>query len=73
MALSPYEGLKTPISLQAWGYQLFVQVAERPADPAVHRHALQHAKGVTPEPQAGCTGTGFQASQSYPGHPFKGG
>ena len=30
MALSPYAGLKTPISLQAWDYQLFVNKATDP-------------------------------------------
>ncbi len=72
MAMSPYKGLKTPISLQAWGYQLFLK---SPTDPRIQQFiaTLQHAKGVTPEPQAGCTGDGFQASQSYPGHPYNGG
>jgi hypothetical protein len=71
MALSPYKGLKTPISLQAWGYQLFLN---SPTDKRIQEFidALRYAKGVTPEPQAGCTGDGFQASQSYPGHPYEG-
>jgi hypothetical protein len=30
MALSPYPNLKTPISLQSWGYQLFVNNANDP-------------------------------------------
>jgi hypothetical protein len=72
MALSPYKGLKTPISLQAWGYQLFVH---SPTDPRIQQfiNALRHAKGVTPEPNATCSGDGFKASQSYPGHPYNGG
>jgi hypothetical protein len=71
MAMSPYKGLKTPISLQAWGYQLFVHSAK---DPRIGQFidALRYKKNVTPEPAAGCTGDGFQASQSYPGHPYNG-
>ncbi len=76
MALSPYKGLKTPISLQAWGYQLFLS---SPKDPRIQAfvNALRHAKDVTPEPNAGCdpasANDGFKATQSYPGHPFNGG
>jgi hypothetical protein len=71
MALSPYAGLKTPISLQAWNYQLFVQSA---SDPRVAQFidALRYNKKVTPEYGALCSGSGFKASQSYPGHPYEG-
>ncbi|MGH8861477.1 MAG: DUF3105 domain-containing protein [Jatrophihabitantaceae bacterium] len=70
MAMSPYNGLKTPISLQAWNYQLFVSSA---SDPRVDQfiEALRARKDSTPE-NAGCTGDGFKASQSYPGHPYNG-
>jgi hypothetical protein len=72
MALSPYAGLKTPISLQAWNYQLFVNSA---SDPRIDKFidALRYKPNtVTPEPQASCSGDGFVASQSYPGHPYEG-
>jgi hypothetical protein len=72
MALSPYAGLKTPISLQAWNYQLFVNSAKDPRIPQFI-DALKFKTSVTPEPNAGCTGDGFKASQSYPGHPYNGG
>jgi hypothetical protein len=71
LALSPYEGLKTPISLQAWGYQLFVTSAN---DPRIDQfvNALKFPSSNTPEPGAGCVGSGFIASESYPGHPYNG-
>ena len=72
MALSPYKGLKTEISLQAWNYQLFVTKA---SDPRVEKFidALKHTTKVTPEYGAACSGSGFVAAQSYPGHPYDGG
>jgi hypothetical protein len=70
MALSPYKGLKTPISLQAWNYQLFVSSAK---DPRIDQfvQVLRANPKTTPE-NASCTGSGFVASQSYPGHPYNG-
>ena len=72
MALSPYAGLKTMISLQAWNYQLFVDKA---SDPRIDAFigALKHTPKVTPEYGAQCSGSGFVASQSYPGHPYNAG
>ena len=71
MALTPYAGLKTPISLQAWGYQLFVDKA---SDPRVERFidVLKYNPKTTPEYGASCSDPSFDASQSYPGHPFSG-
>ena len=68
LALSPYAGLKTPISLQAWNYQLFVQSA---GDSRVEAfiNALRYNPQTTPEPAAGCADPGFDASKSTPGHP----
>jgi hypothetical protein len=71
LALSPYEGLKTPISLQAWNYQLFVSRADDPRI-AAFVAALKFPSVNTPEPGASCADIGFVASQSYPGHPFSG-
>jgi hypothetical protein len=71
MAMSPYAGLKTPISLQAWDYQLFVQKA---SDPRVQNFidALKFNPKTTPEPGASCSDPSFDASKSTPGHPFSG-
>ena len=71
MAMSPYAGLKTPISLQAWNYQLFVKSA---TDPRIDEFidALRYKKDVTPEPSASCSDPYFKASNSHPGHPFEG-
>lgn len=67
-ALSPYPGLRTPISLQAWGYQLFVNSA---TDPRVSRFIalLRHNPRATPEPGVSCADPYFQAAHSHPGHP----
>jgi len=73
MAMSPYKGLRTPISLQAWGYQLFVQSAK---DPRISQFidALRYKPNtVTPEPSALCSDPGFKANESHPGHPYNGG
>ena len=70
MALSPYAGLKTPISLQAWGYQLFVS---SPSDPRIAQFikVLRYNPKTTPE-NASCSDPYFKPSQSRPGHPFEG-
>ena len=74
LALTPYQGLETPVSLQAWGYQLFVQKA---SDPRVEQFiaALRHNKDTTPELGVPCSDTYWNAKAakaSYPGHPFNG-
>ena len=71
LALSPYAGLKTPISLQAWDYQLFVKSA---SDPRIEKFldALKYNPDTTPEPQASCSDPYFNAADSTPGHPFEG-
>ena len=67
MALSPYAGLKTPISLQAWGYQLFVNSA---TDPRIAQFiaTLKYNPKTTPE-NASCSDPYFKASDSTPGPP----
>jgi hypothetical protein len=67
-ALSPYPGLKAPISLQAWGYQLFVT---KPSDPRIKEFLalLRHNPRTTPEHGISCYDPYFAPSQSYPGHP----
>jgi len=68
MAMSPYPGLKTNISLQAWGYQLFVDKA---SDPRVQQFidALKFNPKTTPEPSATCSNPTFKTTPSTPGHP----
>ncbi len=68
MALSPYPNLKTPISLQAWGYQLFVKDASDPRIPAFIA-ALKYNKNTTPEYGATCVNTAFKNHPSTFGHP----
>jgi hypothetical protein len=69
MALSPYPGLKTPISLQAWGYQLFVQKA---SDPRVQQFIslLRHNPATTPEKTSTCSQPTFKQHPSTFGHPL---
>jgi hypothetical protein len=66
-ALTPYAGLKTPISLQAWGYQLFVNSAN---DPRIAQFisTLKYNPKTTPE-NASCSDPYFKAGDSTPGHP----
>ncbi len=69
MALSPYPNLKTPISLQSWGYQLFVQKA---TDARIQRFIslLRYNKHVTPEFGATCSDPSFKTHPSTFGHPL---
>jgi hypothetical protein len=68
MLMTPYAGLKTNVSLQAWGYQLFVDSA---TDSRVERFikALRLSQTNTPEPNASCTNAAFKTTPSTPGHP----
>ncbi len=68
MVLSPYAGLKTNISLQAWGYQLFVDSA---SDARIQQFItdLRLNQKNTPELGASCTNAAFKTSPSTPGHP----
>jgi hypothetical protein len=71
MIMSPYAGLKTDISLQAWGYQLFVDSADDPRiDEFISKVRLN--PNTTPEYGATCSQPAFKASESTPGHPFSG-
>jgi hypothetical protein len=71
MAMSPYPGLKTAISLQAWDYQLFVTSA---SDPRIQEFidALRYNPKTTPEQAAGvtCSDPQFKANPSTFGHPI---
>jgi Protein of unknown function (DUF3105) len=68
MLLTPYEGLKTNVSLQAWGYQLFV---DSPNDSRVKTFIkdLRLNQKNTPELGASCTNATFKTNPSTPGHP----
>jgi Protein of unknown function (DUF3105) len=66
--LTPYEGLKSNVSLQAWGYQLFVNSA---TDKRVEQFikTLRQSQTNTPELGASCSNPTFKANPSTPGHP----
>lgn len=68
LALSPYPNLKSPISLQSWGYQLAVKNASD-ARIAQFIATLKYNQKVTPEFGATCSNPGFKASPSTFGHP----
>ncbi|HJQ00363.1 MAG TPA: DUF3105 domain-containing protein [Jatrophihabitans sp.] len=69
MLLTPYAGLKTNISLQAWGYQLFLDSA---TDPRIKQFItdLRLSQTNTPELGASCTQPAFKSKPSTPGHPI---
>lgn len=67
--MTPYAGLKTPISLQAWNYQLFVNSASDPRIAAFIK-ALRNNPGTTPEYPGNCSNPGFKTNPSTPGHPI---
>ena len=70
MAMSPYPGLDSPISLQAWGYQLKVDSA---TDPRIQKFItdLRLNSKTTPEntPGVTCSDPYFLQHLSTPGHP----
>ncbi|SOD73293.1 uncharacterized protein DUF3105 [Jatrophihabitans sp. GAS493] len=68
MLMTPYAGLKTPVSLQAWGYQMFFQSVDDPKIDVFIKD-LRLNKNTTPEYGASCDNPQFIPSQSYPGHP----
>ena len=67
--MSPYAGLKTPISLQAWNYQLFVNSATDPRIAAFIK-ALRNNPGTTPEYPGNCSDPTFKKNPSTLGHPI---
>jgi Protein of unknown function (DUF3105) len=69
MMMSPYPGLKSAISLQSWGYQLFVNNA---SDPRIQKfiHALRNNAKTTPELGAICSQPTFVQHPSTFGHPL---
>ena len=69
MAMSPYPNLKSPISLQAWGYQLFLN---SPTDPRIAQFikALKYNQKTTPEYGATCSQPTFKSTPSTYGNPL---
>jgi hypothetical protein len=65
MVMSPYPGLDSPISLQAWGHQLKLSDA---ADPRIDQFvlALQRNQYTVPEPQGTCSEAQGAFSQVAP-------
>ena len=66
--MSPYPDLKTKVSLQAWGYQLFVNSV---TDPRINQFiaALAGNPNITPE-NASCSQPTFVKNPSTFGHPL---
>ena len=69
MLMSPYPGLPTAVSLQAWDYQLQVDSASDPRI-AAFIQALRFNPDTTPEVQATCSQPTFVAHPSTFGHPL---
>jgi hypothetical protein len=68
MVMSPYPGMPSPISLQAWGHQLAV---DAPTDPRIDQFiaALRQNPNTFPEPGASCGEVGapyFEVSNPPP-------
>jgi hypothetical protein len=65
MAMSPYPGLKSAVSLQSWGHQLFVDSAtDKRVDEFIDDLRLNSA--VTPEIGASCSQPSFKANPIAP-------
>ena len=69
MLMSPYPGLKTAVSLQAWDYQLFVDSASDPRIAAFIK-AVRFNPDTTPEVAATCSQPTFVTHPSTFGHPL---
>lgn len=68
MAMSPFPNLSTPISLQAWGYQLKVSDANDPRI-AEFIKVLKYNQKTTPEYGATCSQPNFKEDPSTFGKP----
>jgi hypothetical protein len=71
MLMSPYAGLKTKVSIQSWGHQLFVDSA---GDARIDQFIddLRLNSVTTPEFGASCVNPEFKASPAAPGTPQAG-
>jgi hypothetical protein len=65
MLMSPYPGLKTTVSLQSWGRQLFVDSTD---DKRIDKFIkdLRHNTVTTPEPNASCVNPSFKSKPRAP-------
>jgi len=69
MFLSPYPGLKSKVSLQTWGYQLYVS-SVTDTRTAAFIGSLRNNPTTTPEYGATCSLPAFKLRPSTPGHPL---
>jgi hypothetical protein len=69
LLMSPYPDLKSAVSLQFWGYQLFVDKVD---DPRIEDfiNALVNNPDATPEYGVSCQNDDFKANPSTFGHPL---
>ncbi len=67
--MSPYPDLKSTVSLQAWGYQLFVDSV---TDPRISQFiaTLANNTAIAPEPGGSCSQPTFKTNPSTFGHPL---
>jgi hypothetical protein len=65
MLMSPYPGLKTKVSLQSWGHQLFVDSADDKRIDTFIKD-LKHNTVTTPEPTASCVNPAFKTNPKSP-------
>lgn len=65
LVMSPYPGLRTPLSLQAWAHQLPLDSA---SDPRLDEFVLAMLRNpyLTPEPDATCTNPTFDVADPPP-------
>jgi hypothetical protein len=65
MLSSPYPGLKTKVSLQSWGHQLFVDSTDDKRIDTFIKD-LKHNTVTTPEPTASCVNPAFKSNPRAP-------
>jgi hypothetical protein len=64
--MSPYPGLKTPVSLQAWGYQVFLDKVDMGMIKRFLRDLRDNVQNA-PEPHGACSNPDFKVSPLPPG------
>jgi Protein of unknown function (DUF3105) len=64
--MSPYPGLKTPVSLQAWGYQLYLNTVDVNLAKRFLKD-LRDNSANAPEPHGVCANPDFKAAPQPPG------
>ena len=66
--MTPYAGLKKPISLQSWGYQMFFDSADDPKIDTFLKD-LRLNPNTIPNTARAVTTRSSSPADSYPGHP----